>query len=83
MRFVIAPGWFMDLPDDKLLCTKQVLYLYGYSAGSKSIRRFIETKLIPRPDKVKVIKRINRLYWSVRYLRNYLKLPTELNELNK
>jgi len=82
MRFIVAPDWFMALKDDDLLCTKQVLDLYGYSADSRSARLYIETKLIPRPDKVKVIKRINRLYWSVRYLKNYLKLPTELNEVN-
>jgi len=77
MRFVIAPDWVMKLPDDAVLTSKQVLGLYGYCGINAWIQ--IRDGHIPIPDK-SVQQGPNRklLYWSVKHIKNNLKLPTEI-----
>jgi len=38
---------------------------------------------MPPPDVVTIRPQRNRIGWSVGYLKNFLKLPTELIEVNK
>ena len=86
MRFIVAPDWFMKLPDDTLLNSKHLIELYRYTntgEGASQISHLIARGSIPIPDKT--IPRLIRpkLRWSVGYLKNYLKLPTELIEVKE
>jgi len=81
MRFIIAPEWFMKLNDDDVLCSKQVLDLYGYSIESRGVNILIKKGHLPIPDKEIQRKRSRLIRWTVGYLKNYVKLPTELNIL--
>lgn len=78
MRFIIAPDWLMAKKDDDLLCTKQVLDLYGYAADSKSASGLCAKGHLPMPDKPRQQGRRRLLFWSVRHIKNNVKLPTDL-----
>lgn len=85
MRFIIAPDWFIKLPNEHLLTSKAVLDLYNYSLTScnSQTHTLVRKGLLPPPDKVTVRPVRNKWMWSVGYLKNYLKLPTELIEVKK
>jgi len=78
MRFIIAPDWFMKMNDDDVLVSKQVLFLYGYAYDHRSSNRLVEKGYLPKPDILKKGKGNQTKFWSVGYLKNYLKLPTEI-----
>lgn len=86
MRFVVAPDWFMKLPNETLLNSKHLIELYGYTntgEGASQISHLIKRGGIPVPDTTIPMPRRPRLRWSVGYLKNYPKLPTELIEVKK
>jgi len=75
MKFIVAPDWFMALPDKHLLKLKEVTKLYEI-AGKESADDLILREAIPPPDYITG----KRKEWSVGHLKDYLKLPTELRE---
>lgn len=81
MRFIIAPDWFMKLNDDDTLVSKQVLHLYGYAWDHRSSNRLVEKGYLPAPNIRMKGKGNQTKFWSVGYLKNYLKLPTELRNV--
>lgn len=86
IRFVVAPEWFMKLPNTYVLTSKAVLELYGYKLhndGSSQISHMISRGNVPKPDNIVIRPKRNKIGWSVGYLKNYLKLPTELIEVKK
>lgn len=83
MRFIVAPEWFMKLPNTDVLPSKAVLEIYQYAqhnCGSQ-VSHLVTRKRIPPPDVVIIRPKRNKIGWSVGYLKKYLKLPTELIEL--
>lgn len=82
IRFIVAPNWFMKLLDTDVLNSKTVLEIYQYKQSSQ-ISHLVKSGRMPPPDVVTVRPRRNRIGWSVGYLKNYLKLPTELIEVKK
>lgn len=78
MRFVIAPDWVMKLKDDDVLSSKQVLDIYGYDICSRSASVYIKHGLLPNPDRCKQQGKRRLLFWSVKHIKNNLKLPTEI-----
>lgn len=85
MRFIVAPDWFMKLPNDYILTSKAVVELYEYTLNNHSsqISHKVKQGRIPKPDVVTIRPRRNKIGWSVGYLKNYLKLPTELIEVKE
>lgn len=83
MRFVIAPDWLMQLPDDALRNSKQVLDLYGYAIiKSYSANRLIKAGHLPKPDRfVRRGPKRNTPYWTARHGKNNVKLPDEIKPL--
>ena len=86
IRFIVAPDWFMKLPNTHELTSKAIREIYGYKenkGGSSQISHRVKKGSIPPPDKVTIRPRRNKIMWSVGYLKNYLKLPTELIEVKE
>lgn len=82
MRFVIAPDWLMNMKDDDLLCTKQVLDIYGYSLESRGVNTLVKKGHLPMPDRQRQQGPRRRLiFWSVRHIKNNIKLPSEIVEV--
>jgi hypothetical protein len=84
MRFIIAPDWFMKLPDDHLLQSKAVLQIYGFmdkDGLGRPSNILVKNGAIPPPNVITPRGKLRNLRWSVGYLKNYLKLPTELIEV--
>lgn len=79
MRFIIAPDWLMKLDDSHKLQGKQIKQIYGYH-NKEGIKSLVEWDSIPMPEIVKSNPQRNRYYWSVGYIKNFLKLPTEINQ---
>lgn len=78
MKFLIAPDWLMKLSDEDLLTSKQVKDIYGYSL-EEATSTLLQRGSIPKPEKENTNIKRKRYYWSVGYIKNYLKLPSELN----
>jgi len=85
IRFIVAPDWFMKLSDTQVLTSKAVLEIYDYAqhnCGSQ-ISHMVKRGVVPPPNVVTVRPKRNKIGWSVGYLKNYLKLPTELIEVKE
>lgn len=75
MKFIVAPDWFMALPDTDILKLKDVVKLYEIE-GKESTNDLVLRQAIPPPDYF-----IGKLKgWSVGHLKDYLKLPSELRQ---
>lgn len=86
MRFIVAPEWFMKLPDTHLLQSKSVLQIYNYmdkDGLGRPANCLVKNGSIPPPNVITPRGKLRNLRWSVGYLKNYLKLPTELIEVKK
>jgi len=74
----------MKLPDDTLLTSKAVIELYQYkNSGNRSsaLHYLLKRRQLPQPNVVTQQGLKRQLRWTVGYLKNYVKLPTELNIL--
>lgn len=79
MKFVIAPKWVLDLPDAYTLRGKHVKEIYGH-AERGSIQNLLRSNSIPPPD-IQADNSERKTYrWTVGYLKNFMKLPSELNQ---
>lgn len=85
IRFVVAPDWFMKMEDTAQVTSKVVLELYGYADGgnlSSSSHYLVKRGSLPPPDiKIKRNK-THKIAWTVGYLKNFMKLPTEIRPLD-
>lgn len=81
MRFRIAPDWLMKLDNEKLLNTKQVLDIYGYSIDTSSLHILVKKGHLPKSNRPVQQGGRTLHFWSVGYIKNYLKLPTEIIDL--
>lgn len=79
MKFLIAPKWFMELKDDDLLNSKQVMEMFLFP-DSTSIRGLIDRGAVPYPDSSERVGKKSLHYWRVGYLKNFMKLPHEINQ---
>ena len=79
MKFRIAPDWLMKLNDEDILNSSQVTEAFNFSQFD-SISALINRGAIPYPDKTKPRGTRFIHFWSVGYLKNHLKLPTEINQ---
>lgn len=80
MNFRIAPDWLMQLKDNNVVNSAKVIEIYMFPS-SDSITGLINRGAVPYPDRSVKHGKTVRHYWSVGYLKNHLKLPTEINQL--
>ena len=75
----------MKLPDNQILTSKAVMDLYQYTLNNcgSQISHMIKRGVVPPPNKITIRPKRNKIGWSVGYLKNYLKLPTELIEVKE
>mgnify|MGYP000945675490 CR=1 FL=1 len=79
MRFVIAPDWLVEMPEDAVLNSKTVLSLYGYAIfKSYSCSALIKAGHIPEPDKCTQQGKRRLLGWTVGRLLDRMKRPEEI-----
>lgn len=77
MKFVIAPDWLMQLPDDHILRKKHIWEIYGHKSN-RSISNILSVNGIPKPDIKTPYGKCHRLGWTVKHVKNNVKLPTEI-----
>ncbi len=69
----------MKLDNNYKMGSKQVKMLWGYGT-EESITLIVERGSLPPPDIVIPNRERNRYRWTVGYVKNFMKLPTEIDQ---
>jgi hypothetical protein len=66
------PEYFQHLKKDSLLCSKDLVIVFGYSSA-ETLHNSVRDGVFPKPDRVKNISRAkNKYFWHVKTICEYI-----------